>query len=69
MRIRKNSTTLETLFAQAGGAIDPQTGGVVPPLQASTTFVRDEDYELISANHSYARDHNDLYRLAERLLA
>ena len=57
------------MFAQAGGAIDPQTGAVVPPLNAATTFVRDENYDLLSADHSYARDQNDLYRLAESLLA
>ncbi len=65
----KNAPSLETLFAQADGAIDTQTGGVVPPMQASTTFVRDENYDLISADHSYARDQNDLYRLAEQMLA
>ena len=45
------------------------TGGVVPPLQSATTFVRDEGYELLSAEHSYARDQNDLYRLVEGILA
>ena len=69
MASRKNSTSLDTMFAQAGGAIDPQTGAVVPPLNAATTFVRDENYDLLSADHSYARDQNDLYRLAESLLA
>ena len=34
--------SLDTLFAQAGGAIDPRTGGIVPPLETATTFVRDE---------------------------
>ena len=66
---KRNETDLATLFAQADGAIDDATGGVVPPLQSATTFVRDEDYELFSADHSYARDQNDLYRLAEGILA
>ncbi len=66
---RQNKTDLATLFAQADGAVDEATGGVVPPLQSATTFVRDEDYELLSADHSYARDQNDLYRLAEDILA
>ena len=69
MTAPKNLPSLDTLFAQADGAIDPQTGGVVPPLQAATTFVRDENYDLISPNHVYARDHSDLTRLGERMLA
>jgi len=64
-----NDISLETLFAQAAGAHDPQTGGVVPPLQPSTTFLRDENNELIDPNHLYSRDHNDLVRLVENLLA
>lgn len=64
-----NHKTLDTLFAQAGGMIDSVTGGVIPPLQASTTFVRDEDYVPLSPDHLYGRDDNDLVRLAERLLA
>ena len=64
----KNQQSLSTLFAQADGAIDPVTGGVVPPLQAATTFVRDENNELTSPDHSYARDDNDLVRLGEKIL-
>ena len=33
----------ETLLAQAAGADDPTTGGIIPPLQPSTTFLRDPD--------------------------
>ncbi|MGI9354996.1 MAG: trans-sulfuration enzyme family protein [Rhizobiaceae bacterium] len=66
---KRNKTDLATLFAQANGTVDEATGGIVPPLQSATTFVRDEDYELLSAEHSYARDQNDLYRLAEGILA
>jgi cystathionine gamma-synthase len=69
MTDRKNTPSLDTLFAQANGAIDPQTGGVVPPLQSATTFVRDEDYNPLSPNHVYARDDNDLTRLGEEMLA
>ena len=66
---KRNKTDLATLFAQANGAVDEATGGIVPPIQSVTTFVRDKDYELLSAEHSYARDQNDLYRLAEGILA
>lgn len=63
-----NMTTLATLFAQADGAIDLHTGGVVPPIQSATTFVRDKDYDPLSPDHIYARDQNDLVRLGERIL-
>ncbi|WP_417684413.1 trans-sulfuration enzyme family protein [Roseibium sp.] len=59
----------DSLLAHAGGGSDPQTGAVVPPIQPSTTFVRDENYELISSGHLYSRDDNDLFRKTEGLLA
>jgi len=58
-----------TLTAQAGGAIDVQSGGVVPPIQPSTTFARDRDYAPLNAANIYARDHNDVARQAEAILA
>ena len=58
----------ETRAAQALGAIDPATGGVVPPLQPSTTFVRGEDYELLGP-HGYARDQSPAFGPPEALLA
>lgn len=58
-----------TLAAQAGGAIDRQSGGVVPPIQPSTTFVRERDYAPLNANNTYGRDHNDAVRQAEQVLA
>jgi len=61
-------THWKTKLARAGGAIDPKTGGVVPPLQPSTTFVRDENYELLIAGNSYGRDQNPSVQLAEQLL-
>ncbi len=60
--------SLATLFAQADGAIDPQTGGIVPPIQPSSTFTRDRDYQLTSEGHIYGRDDNDLLRLGEEIL-
>jgi len=64
----RNRQDLATLFAQADGMIDPQTGGVVPPIQSSTTFVRDRAYVPLSQDHLYSRDDSDLARLAERIL-
>ncbi len=58
-----------TIAAHAGGATDPVTGGVVPPLQFSTTFARNEDYTPINPNNIYLRDQNDAMRLAESILA
>jgi len=68
MKNGKNSVSLATLFAQANGAIDPQTGGVVPPIQSATTFVRDTDNVPLSPDHVYGRDDNDLVRLGEEIL-
>ena len=60
---------LSTKMAQANGAIDRQTGGLVPAIQPSTTFARDEQYALYDEGHIYARDDNDLVRLGEQMLA
>ncbi|MGR3714287.1 MAG: trans-sulfuration enzyme family protein [Shimia sp.] len=59
----------ETLLAQAGGSIDMQSGGVVPPIQPATTYVRDESYNPLNENNIYARPHNDVVRQAEDVLA
>jgi len=59
----------ETLTAQGAYAGDPESGGVLPPIQPSTTFLRDESYRLLREGHEYARDHNPTFRPAEVLLA
>ena len=64
-----DTPSLATLFAQADGAIDAHTGGVVPTLQTSTTFVRNAENVPVSPNHLYSRDDSDLVRLAEAILA
>lgn len=69
MTKRKDSNSPDTLFAQADGAIDLQTGGVVPPIQSATTFVRDADNVPLSENNIYARDDSDLVRLGESILS
>ncbi|MFT6657334.1 trans-sulfuration enzyme family protein [Maritalea sp.] len=66
---KRSNQHIVTRMVQANGAIDPQTGGVVPPIQSSTTFARNADYSLISPNHLYARDDDDLVRLGEDILA
>jgi cystathionine gamma-synthase len=44
-----------TVLAQLGHYIDPVTGGLVPPIQPSTTFGRTPDYALINPAHTYGR--------------
>lgn len=64
-----NDLKPSTIAAQAGGAIDLTSGGVVPPLQPSTTFLRDEDYALVNPANIYSRDNSDIVRIAENVLA
>lgn len=58
-----------TQAAQGGGAHDPTSGGVVPALQPSSTYVRDRNYALTQPNTQYSRDDNPTYAHAEKLLA
>lgn len=58
-----------TLAAQALGALDHQSGGVVPPIQPATTFARDRDYQPLNPDNVYLRDQNEGTRLAEKLIA
>lgn len=60
--------TPETDIAQGLHYLDPQTGSIVPPVMPSTTFARDESYELISSEHSYARDENPSFHTPEKML-
>lgn len=55
-----------TLAAQAAGAQDPG-GAVVPGIEVSTTFARDEGYALI-AGGQYGRDYNATVAQAEEVL-
>lgn len=60
--------TTETDIVQGMHYVDPVTGGIIPPVSPSTTFARDEHYDLVSAEHSYARDQNPSYLTAEQML-
>jgi cystathionine gamma-synthase len=59
----------ETRAAQALHRIDRASGGLVPPIQPSTTFARDENYRLIAEGYSYSRDANPTFETAEAVLA
>jgi cystathionine gamma-synthase len=64
----KNKLSPETISAQAMHQVDTATGGVVPAMHLSSTFARDENYDLLVAEHSYGRDHNPTYDVAEAVL-
>ncbi|MEJ8561787.1 PLP-dependent transferase [Yoonia sp. GPGPB17] len=57
-----------TIAAHAAGAIDPQSGGVVPALQPSTTYLRDKGYDLVRQDNVYSRADSDNLRQAEEVL-
>ena len=63
-----NKTSIETSLAQAGHYIDEVTGGINPPLQFSTTYARDADYEYLS-RYSYTRSGNPSWEVLEKVCA
>ena len=67
--MQRNDMKPATIAAQAAGAIDLASGGVVPPIQPSTTFVRDRDYQLVNEANVYLRSHTDAVRLGEEILS
>ena len=58
-----------TLAAQANGLLDDGTGGVVPPIHPSTTFVRGEDYAPVVEGNVYSRSAAPNGRMVEGVLA
>lgn len=58
-----------TIAAQAGGLLDADTGGVVPPIHPATTFVRGEDYAPVVEGNVYARTAAPNGRMVEGVLA
>lgn len=66
--IKSKFLSVETDIAQGLHYIDRATGGLIPPIQPSTTFARTEHYELLSPGRSYGRDHNPSYEIAEQML-
>jgi cystathionine gamma-synthase len=59
----------ETKNAQALRQIDSMAGGLSPGIHPATTYVRDENYELTDPRHSYGRDENPGFVVAENVLA
>ena len=65
----KNDLKPETIAAQAAGVTDPATGGIVPAIQPSTTFIRDQDYKLVNPAYLYGRDDSAIARDVEAVMA
>jgi len=63
-----HKTSAESRLAQACHFIDAATGGITPPLQLSTTYARNSDYEYIS-NFSYSRTANPSWEVLEKVCA
>jgi cystathionine gamma-synthase len=57
-----------TLAAQAAGAVEHETGGVVPGVSLATTYGRGPDYALLRPENTYGRDDNDTVRQAEAVI-
>ncbi|MCV6823800.1 MULTISPECIES: trans-sulfuration enzyme family protein [Halocynthiibacter] len=57
-----------TIAAQAAGQTDQTTGGVTPAIHPATTFLRDENYDLVAPQNTYLRDQNENARAAEDVL-
>ncbi|MGX0878677.1 cystathionine gamma-synthase [Roseovarius sp. MBR-154] len=57
-----------TIAAQAAGAVEAQTGGVVPGISLTTTYLRDADYGLMRPDNVYGRDQNDTVRQCEEVV-
>ncbi len=64
----KSALRPDTLAAQAGHFVDPESGAVTPALHSATTFARNPDYSLIG-DASYTRYGNPTYAPLEALLA
>ncbi|MGQ7844026.1 trans-sulfuration enzyme family protein [Granulosicoccus sp. 3-233] len=58
-----------TIAAKADHYVDEISGGIIPPVNTSTTFARDTANQPMNAAHVYARDNNPTFVQAERVLA
>ena len=59
--------SIRTRIVQAGHFIDRETGAVVPSIQPSTTFARNEDYSLVG-KYIYSRNGSPTVEIAEGLI-
>lgn len=66
---KSNHINPATIAARANGAIDSATGGVVPAIGTSTTFIRDSKNDLVNEANRYSRDDSEVTRTAEGILS
>ena len=64
----EHSDAPESRVAQACHFLDEATGGISPPIQMSSTFARNTNYEF-DADYSYARSGNPSWAVLERVCA
>ncbi|MFK8081239.1 MAG: PLP-dependent aspartate aminotransferase family protein [Granulosicoccus sp.] len=57
-----------TLVAKADDYLDTHTGSITPPIYTSTTYARDNHYDLLNDANVYSRDDNPSFIQAERVL-
>lgn len=68
LKNNNHTPSLSTRLAQALRFVDEETGAVVPPIQTTATYMRDEDYE-IRKPYWYRRDGNQTTAHAENIIA
>jgi cystathionine gamma-synthase len=59
---------MESIIVQACHYVDEVTGGISPPLQLSTTYSRDQDYDYLG-KYSYSRADNPSWEVLEKVCA
>jgi len=62
----QDDLSIDSKLAQACHYIDPVTGGISIPIQPSTTFARDANYDYIG-DYSYSRSQNPTYEVLEKV--
>ena len=68
MKKTNHTPSLTTKLAQALRFIDEETGSVIPVIQTTSTYVRDENYD-IRKPYWYRRDGNQTTAHAEKIIA
>ena len=64
----EDKLSIDSKLAQACHYIDSASGGISVPIQPSTTFARDANYEFIG-DYSYSRNQNPTYDVLEKVVA
>ena len=64
----KKFISIETKISQALHFVDKQTGAVVPSIEHSATYARDNNYQNIK-DYWYRRDGNATTYLAEEIIS